>query len=80
MNEQEQRIYRALKNSHVHKEYAERLEFLGKMSKRQSTAKLKKLAVYLANHPFADWAISYAGCFGLTIKGGFKPTDPLAEY
>lgn len=80
MDETTQRIYTVLKNSRTHKVYAERMDFLDIMSKRQSTAKLKKMAAYLADHPFADWSISYAGCFGLTMPSGFKPTDPLAEY
>lgn len=79
MNETEKRIYEMLKKSKTHKEYRERLIFLGKMTAPEITTKLKKLAVYLASHPFADYSISYAGVFGLTMPSGFKPTDPTDE-
>lgn len=79
MKADEKRIFEFLKNSRVHKEYRERIIFLGKMNASEITAKLKKLAVFLASHPFADWSLSYAGTFGLTMPSGFKPTDPTDE-
>ena len=79
MNADEKKVYEILRNSRVHKKYRERILFLNKMTASEITAKLKKLAVFLSSHPFADWGVSYAGAFGLTLPGGFKPTDPTDE-